>query len=65
MIFNTGLAQLNNNYLFNEQINHDTTAGKLYMNEVILGLQANRHTGKCLSWCNEESHKLYDKIKKG
>lgn len=29
MIFNTGSAQLNNNYLFNEQINGDTTAGKL------------------------------------
>lgn len=29
MIFNTDLAQQNNNYLFNEQINRDTTAGKL------------------------------------
>lgn len=34
MIFNTGLAQLKDNYLFDEQMNSYTTAGNECMNEV-------------------------------
>lgn len=34
MIFNTGLAQLKDNYPFHEQMNSDTTAGNECINEV-------------------------------
>lgn len=37
MIVNTGLAQLNYNYLFGELMNSDTTAGNEWMNEVRWG----------------------------